>query len=111
MDVDVRTWLAETLGRIERKCDGLERQLSGRTKPLLTVEEAAAEVGRTPYTIRRWISERRLRADRIQGTGPQLSFPVVPQPIRELPWRPAFGALHLRVGMFLNCGRFCTTVI
>jgi excisionase family DNA binding protein len=45
--------------------------LAGRQKPLLTIEEFGALTGRAPYTVRRWVKERRIRAIRVSGTGPK----------------------------------------
>jgi excisionase family DNA binding protein len=45
--------------------------LQGQRKPHYTVEEVAELSGRTPYTVRRWIAEKRIAASRISGTGPR----------------------------------------
>src|SRR4051812_46582789 len=58
-------WLAPVIDRLE---EILER-LRGTHKTLLTTEELAREVGRSADTIRRWISEGRLRAHRVDGSG------------------------------------------
>ena len=51
--------------------DDIREQLTSKCKPHYTVEEIAGLVGRSPYTIRRWISEGRITAIRINGTGPK----------------------------------------
>ena len=48
----------------------LER-LAKRTKSHLTVEEVGEATGRTPFTVRRWIKEGRLKAQRVSGAGPK----------------------------------------
>jgi excisionase family DNA binding protein len=45
--------------------------LESKRKPTLTVDEVARLVGRDPYTVRTWIKRGRLRAIRVQGTGPR----------------------------------------
>jgi len=71
MSTEIVSHLAARLARLESKLDAVCAKFDGRTKPLLTVEETADLVGRTPYTIRRWITEGRIRAQRISGTGPR----------------------------------------
>ena len=51
--------------------DEVRDQLSKKRKPHLTVEEVAELVGRSPYTVRKWIAEKRIDATRVQGTGPK----------------------------------------
>jgi excisionase family DNA binding protein len=47
------------------------RELIEQTrKPILTVAEVARLVGRSEYTVRRWVGEGRLPATRVSGTGP-----------------------------------------
>jgi excisionase family DNA binding protein len=59
------------LALIGRRVDELVEHARGKAKPLLTVEEVAAEVGRSNYTCRSWIKSGKLKATRVQGTGPR----------------------------------------
>jgi excisionase family DNA binding protein len=45
--------------------------LTATRKEYYTVGEVARLTGRTPYTVRRWLSEGRLPAIRVEGTGPR----------------------------------------
>jgi len=63
--------LRPILAKIMADIAGIRSQLAGARKPFYTVEEVACLTGRTPYTVRRWISEKRIRADRVAGTGPK----------------------------------------
>ena len=47
----------------------VRKTLDGQSKPLLTVSEAAKLAVCSDYTIRRWIRDRKLDAERVQGTG------------------------------------------
>jgi excisionase family DNA binding protein len=60
-----------TLDRILTELGEIRATLAGTRKPYLTVEEVAQITGRSAYTVRRWISEKRLDAKRIAGTGPK----------------------------------------
>jgi excisionase family DNA binding protein len=65
---DVRpTWVDELFGELAAIRDALSR----RTKSHMTVDEVAEAVGRSAYTIRRWIAEGRIAAIRVGGTGPR----------------------------------------
>lgn len=59
------------LRALEAKVDAVHAVLGGQRKELLTVVEFADLVGRSSYTIRRWIAEGRVRAARVDGTGPR----------------------------------------
>jgi excisionase family DNA binding protein len=45
--------------------------LSRKRKEHYTVEEIAGLVCRSEYTVRRWIAQKRIKAIRVQGTGPR----------------------------------------
>ena len=59
------------LRHLRRDMNELVRHARGKAKTLLTVEEVAEEVGRAPYTVRSWIKNGRLKATRVDGTGPR----------------------------------------
>jgi excisionase family DNA binding protein len=59
------------LQEIRAAIEDIRSQLAGTHKSHYTVEEVAELTGRTPYTVRRWIAEGRLRATRVHGTGPK----------------------------------------
>jgi excisionase family DNA binding protein len=66
--------ITHLLGAIQEMRDAIfdiRERVSGASKTHYTVEEVAADVGRAPFTVRRWIKDGRLRADRVTGTGPR----------------------------------------
>lgn len=63
--------LLTVLAQIRRDLADLRQALAGARKDYYTVEEVARLVGRSAYTVRRWITEGRIRATRVTGTGPR----------------------------------------
>jgi excisionase family DNA binding protein len=63
--------LGPVLEQILAELRDVRALLEGAHKPLLTVEEVARAVGRSPFTIRRWIKDDQLKATRVAGTGPR----------------------------------------
>lgn len=61
----------DCLPAVEASLRTVREQLGRRTKSHLTVEEVADLTGRAAYTIRRWIKEKRLKAQRVKGGGPK----------------------------------------
>jgi excisionase family DNA binding protein len=59
------------LNRILTELEEIRATLNGLRKPHYTVEEVADLVGRSAYTVRRWIAEKQILAQRIEGTGPK----------------------------------------
>jgi excisionase family DNA binding protein len=59
------------LHQLNREVGELRDHISGRIKPYYTVDEVAELVGRSAYTVRRWVSEGRLQAIRVDGSGPK----------------------------------------
>lgn len=53
------------------KLDHLRELLAGKRKESLLVEEVAELTGRSEYTIRRWVTEGKLKAVRIAEGGPR----------------------------------------
>lgn len=49
----------------------MRKQIAGASKSHYSVEELASMTARSPYTIRRWISQGHVRAERVSGTGPR----------------------------------------
>src|SRR4051794_6495059 len=63
--------LIPLIERIFVAIEDIRAQLSGKRKEFLTTEEVAEATGRSEYTIRRWIAEKRLEAVRVPGGGPR----------------------------------------
>lgn len=74
--------------------DDVRDQLKKKRKPLLTVEEVAEIVGRTPYTVRRWITEGRIEATRVHGSGPKGKLLIAHEQIDRLVAEGKGGGVH-----------------
>ncbi len=61
----------DALRPLKAELELIRATLQARRKDHYTVEEVAELTGRTPYTVRRWITEKRIKAIRISGTGPK----------------------------------------
>lgn len=61
----------ELLTYLKLSIEDVRAQLTAKRKDFSTVEELANLVGRSPYTVRRWIAEGRIKAIRVDGTGPK----------------------------------------
>jgi excisionase family DNA binding protein len=67
----LREAVEDLLRPLHAELERIRATLEARRKDHYTVEEVADLTGRTPYTVRRWISEERIKAIRISGTGPK----------------------------------------
>lgn len=56
---------------LEDKLEAVRELLASRRKDHLVVEEVAELTGRSAYTVRRWITEGKLRAIRLRDGGPR----------------------------------------
>jgi len=65
--IDVALLLREISSTLQE----LKEHVAGRVKELYTVEEVGEIFGRAPYTVRAWIREGKIRAERVEGTGPK----------------------------------------
>jgi len=63
--------IAVALRELRQVVDELRAQLAGTAKSHFTVEEIARMTGRAAYTVRTWIKQGALRAERVAGTGPR----------------------------------------
>jgi excisionase family DNA binding protein len=63
--------LLEKIPAILLAISDIQRQMSRRQKDFFSVEEVAALVQRSPYTVRAWIKAGRINATRVTGTGPR----------------------------------------
>lgn len=67
----LRTLVDDRLRAVEGQLGEVRRLLASRQKDQLTVEEFADLVGRSPYTIRRWAAEGKIRFLRLAHGGPK----------------------------------------
>jgi excisionase family DNA binding protein len=56
---------------LEAKLQDVSESIAGRRKEHYTIDEVAQLTGRAPYTVRRWVSEGKLRASRLRDGGPR----------------------------------------
>jgi excisionase family DNA binding protein len=62
----------QIIALLRQLTDGLadvRKQFMENQKPHLTVEELAELVGRKPYTVRSWITDGKITAIRVSGSG------------------------------------------
>lgn len=79
--------LSRVVGMLQELQDAVEEiraQLAGTSKSHFTVGEVARMVGRSPYTIRMWVTEQRIRAERVAGTGPRGRLLIPREELRKL---------------------------
>jgi excisionase family DNA binding protein len=95
---NVTDQLAPVLAQILAGLRDLRDRFAGARKEFYTVEEVAELTGRTPYTVRRWIAERRIEATRVSGTGPRGRLLVAHSQLQKLIAAGMGGAVPSLVG-------------
>jgi excisionase family DNA binding protein len=63
--------ILRSLDELRREVRNLRQAVEGARKDFYTVEEVARLTGRSAYTVRKWVKERRIDATRVEGTGPK----------------------------------------
>src|SRR5262245_19731989 len=62
----------------------IRQVLAGTRKDFQSVEEVARLTSRSPYTVRRWIAQGLIRAERVSGTGPKGRLLIPTDQVRKL---------------------------
>lgn len=63
--------LAAAVASIISELREIKQAIASARKSHYTIDEVARMVGRSAFTVRRWISEKRISASRVPGTGPK----------------------------------------
>jgi excisionase family DNA binding protein len=66
-DADTRAMFRQIIVSL----DNILTRLAGTHKDFYTIAEIAALTGRSQYTVRRWVTEKRVTATRVAGSGPK----------------------------------------
>lgn len=72
------------LRHLQATVDELRDKIEGSHKDFYTIGEVASHVGRSAYTVRAWIRQGRMRAERVHGTGPRGRLLVPHDELRKL---------------------------
>jgi excisionase family DNA binding protein len=78
------------LRRLTQEVSGLRHDLKAalapkwKTKPFYTVKELAKHLGRSTYTIRRWIRDGKLQAVKLNSGGPRDPYLIEHREVQEL---------------------------
>lgn len=70
-ELQFHTQVLGMLADVQTELKELSAQLRRNAKPLLTIAEVAELTGRAPYTVRRWVKEGLIRAERVEAMGPR----------------------------------------
>ena len=70
--------------KILERLDEIGERVNGARKEYLRVEEFGQLTGRSAYTVRRWVAEKRIDAIRIDGTGPRGRLLIPRSELRKL---------------------------
>jgi excisionase family DNA binding protein len=81
---DVIADMSRSIHDLQATVEEILNRLRGATKDHYTVDEVAEQTGRAPYTVRTWIREGRLRAVRVDGSGPRGRLLVPREELRKL---------------------------
>ncbi len=82
--------LRRALEDLSREVAGLRMDLRAslapkhKSKPFYTVRELATELGRSPYTIRRWIREGKIDALKLNSGGPRDRYLIDYSQVQEM---------------------------
>lgn len=76
--------VAALIDDLRREMRLLRESVTSHSKPLLTVDEIAELTGRAPFTVRRWIKDGLIHADRVHGTGPRGRLLIQREEIEKL---------------------------
>ena len=72
------------LSAIKAGIEELRERERNKYKLHYTVEEVAERVCRSSYTVRRWIKEKMIHAERVHGTGPKGRLLIPREEIEKL---------------------------
>jgi excisionase family DNA binding protein len=76
--------LGPALQQIRDELREIREMLAGARKEFYTIDEVAEMTGRTPYTVRRWVSAGRISATRVQGSGPHGRLLIARDQLQQL---------------------------
>lgn len=80
----LRNEFADVLRALKAELEAVHALLRGRSKSHFTVEEVAELTARSEYTVRRWIANGLIKAERLKSGGPKGRLLIAREELEKL---------------------------